>query len=63
MRELSYVPMLAFTESTRTTPHFPESPATLAFATVQPFPTVEVGDRHELVVPPREYRTLVEHPA
>ena len=40
----------------------PDPPLHPDFAVVQPFPVVETN-LHELVVPPREYGTLVEHPA
>ena len=71
MNELGYIPMrnegghLHITESTHITlgEPLPEPPECLGFAVVQPFPVIETKGPHELVVPPREYGTLVERPA
>jgi hypothetical protein len=70
MRELGYIPMRD--EAGRVWPiivtnepipePIPDSPLHPGFAVVQPFPVIETTGQ-ELVVPPREYGTLVERPA
>ena len=64
MCELGYIPRLLSPSRRPRTPSSanPVVQPFSGFRVVQPFPVIEITGPQELVVAPREYGTLVEHP-